>query len=208
MSTINYHILLAASLVVWCVLHSAMISQSAISLSKALLKDRVKYYRLFYNAIAALTLLPILAILYSMPKIAYFEWTGYSRLLQLLLISFGLFFLIAGAKSYDGLQFLGLRQIMSKKHRVGLSESGGLHTDGILNVTRHPWYLSGLLVLWGRDIDSAALIVNIVFSAYLVLGALLEERKLVHEFGEDYLVYQSRVSMLFPLKWIVTAFKR
>ena len=205
---IGKHILLAVMLVLWCMLHSAMISVGAIELSKKILKNRVKYYRLFYNSVAVITLLPILALNYSMPKLSCFGWNGYFRIFQILLLGLGLFLLFAGARGYDGLQFLGIRQILSQKHRVGLSESGGLHIEGILNVTRHPWYVAGILVLWAREIDSASIIVNVIFSSYLVVGAMLEEKKLVREFAEDYADYQQKVSMFFPWKWIVSRFQR
>lgn len=46
------------------------------------------------------------------------------------------------------------------------------------------------------------LVGNGVLTVYIVVGTLLEERKLVHEFGDAYRNYQSRVSMFLPLKWI------
>jgi protein-S-isoprenylcysteine O-methyltransferase Ste14 len=198
------HILLGITLVLWCVLHSAMISTSAIALAHKMFGRYFKFYRLIYNAISVLTLLPIIVLMFSISSIRIFEWTGLLRIFQAALVSGGLFFLVAGAKNYDGLQFIGVRQIMLQKHQKGLTESGRLHTEGILRVTRHPWYLSGLFVLWARDLDSVSLLVNGVFSAYLILGAMLEEQKLVQEFGQEYIDYQSRVSMLFPCKWIKT----
>ena len=89
-----------------------------------------------------------------------------------------------------------------------MTESGGLHISGILEITRHPWYLAGLLVLWARDVDSVSLVVNIIFSLYLIIGAKIEEKKLVREFGEAYVEYQSPVSMLVPWKWLATRFQR
>jgi protein-S-isoprenylcysteine O-methyltransferase Ste14 len=59
-----------------------------------------------------------------------------------------------------------------------------------------------MLIIWARDLGLTALVVNIVLSLYLVIGAFLEERKLIKEFGDDYRHYQNRVSMLFPWKWI------
>jgi protein-S-isoprenylcysteine O-methyltransferase Ste14 len=50
--------------------------------------------------------------------------------------------------------------------------------------------------------DMAALAGNCVLTVYIVVGTLLEERKLVHEFGDAYRNYQRRVSMFVPLKWI------
>jgi protein-S-isoprenylcysteine O-methyltransferase Ste14 len=35
-----------------------------------------------------------------------------------------------------------------------------------------------------------------------VIGTLLEERKLVLEFGDKYKEYQRQVSMFIPLKWL------
>jgi protein-S-isoprenylcysteine O-methyltransferase Ste14 len=36
----------------------------------------------------------------------------------------------------------------------------------------------------------------------LIVGTWLEEKKLIEEFGEKYLAYQKRVSMLLPYKWL------
>jgi methanethiol S-methyltransferase len=41
-----------------------------------------------------------------------------------------------------------------------------------------------------------------ILSAYLVIGTLLEERKLILEFGDKYRLYQRQVSMFIPLKWL------
>jgi protein-S-isoprenylcysteine O-methyltransferase Ste14 len=37
-----------------------------------------------------------------------------------------------------------------------------------------------------------------VISIYFIIGSILEERKLVSEFGERYREYQQTVSMLIP----------
>jgi protein-S-isoprenylcysteine O-methyltransferase Ste14 len=59
-----------------------------------------------------------------------------------------------------------------------------------------------VLLIWAHDLDAAALVVNGVLTAYIVVGTLLEERKLVDEFGDAYRDYQRRVSMFVPLKWL------
>ena len=41
-----------------------------------------------------------------------------------------------------------------------------------------------------------------VESGYFVAGAVLEERKLKVQFGQDYVDYQRKVSMFFPVKWL------
>jgi len=120
----------------------------------------------------------------------------------LLIIAMSLF--IAGGFKYDLLQFLGIRQIKSGKSHATLSESGDIDTSGILSLTRHPWYLAAIIFIWIDDGEMyvSTLIVNIILTAYLIIGAVLEERKLVIALGDSYRDYRAKVSMLFPFKWI------
>ena len=46
--------------------------------------------------------------------------------------------------------------------------------------------------------SASTILINMVISVYFMIGAVLEERKLVLEFGEKYREYQRTVSMLFP----------
>jgi protein-S-isoprenylcysteine O-methyltransferase Ste14 len=46
------------------------------------------------------------------------------------------------------------------------------------------------------------LLFNILWSAWIYIGTVLEERDLVEQFGDAYREYQKKVSMLFPLQWI------
>ena len=43
---------------------------------------------------------------------------------------------------------------------------------------------------------------NVVLTVYIFIGTFLEERKLIGEFGDLYRDYKSKVSMLFPFKWV------
>jgi protein-S-isoprenylcysteine O-methyltransferase Ste14 len=40
-------------------------------------------------------------------------------------------------------------------------------------------------------------------SIYFVVGAIIEEKRLVLTFGDEYRRYKQRVSMLVPVKWIM-----
>jgi protein-S-isoprenylcysteine O-methyltransferase Ste14 len=49
--------------------------------------------------------------------------------------------------------------------------------------------------------------VALFFSLYFLTGAVLEERKLIDEFGEKYSNYKKEVSMFIPFKWILRKVK-
>lgn len=63
-------------------------------------------------------------------------------------------------------------------------------------------------MIWATNLDATAVIVNIILSVYVIVGTLLEERKLIREFGDEYREYQKKVSMLFPVKWIKARLSR
>jgi protein-S-isoprenylcysteine O-methyltransferase Ste14 len=111
-----------------------------------------------------------------------------------------LFFL--GGRNYDVRQFLGIKQIKEGTSNKAMTDTGDIDTSGVLSITRHPWYLATILIIWARQLDVSVILVNIILTSYLIVGTFLEEKKLVREFGEKYLIYQERVSMLIPYKWL------
>ena len=70
---------------------------------------------------------------------------------------------------------------------------------------RHPLYFLTLVLIWSApDITLDRLWFNLLFTAWIVVGAHLEERDLVTEFGEPYRTYQRQVPMLLPYKRITS----
>ena len=148
-----------------------------------------RWHRLVYNVLAVVTLIPALAFDRSVRGEPLFVWSGPWRLLQIALLAAAVALAVLGARGHDLRRFLGL---------APATGGGALSTDGILGVTRHPWYLGGLLIIWTTDLDAAVLVRNAVFATYFIVGAWWEERKLVGEFGEAYRDYQRRVPMFLP----------
>ena len=204
MESIDYTIYVIFSLVViaWCVLHSAMISISVTEYLKKRLGPVFRFYRLFFNLIAILTLIPVALFAYSIQTQVIFHWNGYMRIGQVILLGIAVLLFFLGARKHDARQFLGIRQIKEGTANKALSDTGELDTSGVLDITRHPWYLGVILFIWARQLDVSAILLNVIFTAYLIVGTYLEEKKLVGEFGEKYLAYQKRVSMLIPYKWL------
>jgi protein-S-isoprenylcysteine O-methyltransferase Ste14 len=192
------YLLLALLWTSWCTLHSLLISERVIGFLKQRLGDRHRFTRIAFNAFALLSLVPVLLYSHSISGDPFIRWDGMWRLAQIPVLGLSLWLFAAGAREYDLRQLLGIRQIGSHESAKGLTRSGDIGTSGILGRVRHPWYSGAILILWSRAIDASALVTNMVLTAYLIIGTLLEERKLVSEFGEDYVRYQRKVPMLIP----------
>jgi protein-S-isoprenylcysteine O-methyltransferase Ste14 len=178
-----------------------MISETATGFLKCRLGDSFRFYRLFFNSVAMLTLIPVLWYAHSLRQGAIFRWEGVWLGPRYLLLACGILLVVAGGRHYSLGQFAGISQLRGASSG-GIATGGGIDSSGVLGLVRHPWYTAVVLLLWAGDLDMASLVGNGVLTVYIVVGTLLEERKLVHEFGDAYRSYQGRVSMFVPLKWI------
>ena len=195
--------ILALLWITYCILHSGLITIAVTSFFKQRLGDKYRYYRISYNTFAIVSLIPVVLYTYSVRQAPFFSWDGYLLPIRYLLLGAGLLILYEGSRHYDMQTFLGLKQIKGKVNHNLINTSGKIDSTGILGIIRHPFYSGSILMVWSSNLDVSALIVNIILSVYLIVGTLLEEQKLVKEFGNEYREYQQKVSMLFPYKWIL-----
>lgn len=64
---------------------------------------------------------------------------------------------------------------------------------------RHPFYSCVIVLIWSSpDLTADRLLFNVLWTAWICAGAVLEERDLVAEFGEAYREYRRKVPMLIP----------
>jgi protein-S-isoprenylcysteine O-methyltransferase Ste14 len=100
--------------------------------------------------------------------------------------------------NYDSLSFFGIRQIMNFGKTKNTNPSAGIKKNGLLGVIRHPMYLCLIIYLWCQTFRMVDIIVNVILTVYVIIGTILEEKKLILEFGDYYKKYQQEVPMLIP----------
>ena len=66
---------------------------------------------------------------------------------------------------------------------------------------RHPLYFFSLLLIWScPDLHVDRFIFNFLWTLWIIVGTLLEEKDLVSDLGDDYRKYQKNIPMLIPWK--------
>lgn len=191
--------------VLWCTLHSTLISTTVTDFAKKKLGGSFRFYRLFYNVVSLLTLIPLVYYSHMLREAPIFRWEGPLWIVQVFLLAVSVYLFVAGGRHYSWARFWGISQIKAGSSVV---DKNTFVVSGIHRIIRHPWYLGGILIVWAQELSTSTILVNVVISVYFMIGAVLEERKLVIEFGEEYREYQRTVSMLFPWRWLKARIER
>lgn len=187
-------VVIPAAALIYGLLHSVTASSSfKATLARRFGDSYTKYYRLLYSLFSAITLLPVITLpfiipdlpLYTIPQ-PYVYLTGLIQLVAAGLLGYSL--LQTGA-----MQFIGIPQALGRPHQEELN------TSGLYRYVRHPLYTFGLVFIWLSPVMTRNLALLFgSFTVYIVIGALLEERKLLAIFGERYEKYRTATPFLIP----------
>jgi protein-S-isoprenylcysteine O-methyltransferase Ste14 len=184
--------------VAWCCLHSLLITATVRHWFEVRGGAWLGHYRLGYVLFSFVTLLPLLWYTHTLPQHVVETPPSW---LQGLLFLYALILFIGGLRVYDFRVFLGIHQW--RDYRDG--RTSALPTfmqSGILRYVRHPWYSGGIALLWSLPIlTDVTLVTRTILTCYLVIGTLLEERKLKSILGQPYRDYCCQVPILLPWKF-------
>lgn len=186
-------ILLGLVWAVWCALHSLLLWRPLRAPLERTLRLRPSVYRVLFSLLSLLTISPLIHYTLALGGILPFFWDGAWIALQLALWLGALALMWWALASFrrGGFDMVGLDDALKGRDRPHR-----LVTSGAYAHLRHPMHLAGLVMLWARHLSPADLVVNLVLSAYIVIGSQLEEHRLLAMFGHEYRAYQARAPML------------
>ena len=181
------------------VLHSVLASLRTKEYVARRWPSLMPWYRLFFNTVAVLLVMPPLYVMFTYPGRTLWAWEG-----GWFYIANGIGLLaVAGfiwsLRYYDGGEFSGLKQLRGDVHTVEDQES--FHLSPLHRFVRHPWYALAIAIIWTRDMNMAFFVTAVMLSLYFILGSRLEEKKLLRYHGEIYRRYREKVPALLPLPW-------
>lgn len=164
---------------------------------KARIIDRwgKKGYALFFNATS------VLALLIAFLSMNFWNWLYFltaPTLIQPVLLIVGIALGVSGV-------FIAMRASkvisVSTVADMRTDRRPELVTDGIYARVRHPLYLATILVFSGMALIypfSVVIVFALSMIAYTMIGAFLEERKLLLQYGQEYRDYRKQAGFILP----------
>lgn len=155
-----------------------------------------RWYRCFYNILALITIIPVLALIALLPDRTIYTipmpWVIFTTLLQIL----AAILLILAIYQLDTGLILGLKQISTPEE----DRKPKLVTTGLYRWVRHPIYSSFLVLIWLNPFMTINLLaLYIGFTLYSFFGVYIEEKRLLSEFGDEFSRYRRSTPMLIPI---------
>ncbi len=199
MNTQISYLIIIAVFVAYFILHSLAASIMMKQWVSKHWPDVMPYYRLTFNALAVILLIPLLITMYWFPGDVLWQWQGIALYLTIiidLLVVIGFFYSL---KYYDLSEFWGTRQLRERNTSVHDQES--FHISPMHRYVRHPWYFFALVLIWTRDVSTVQLLVYSLLTAYFIIGSRMEEKKLIAYHGDVYRQYQKKVAGVIPVPW-------
>ncbi len=191
------------SLLVWdaalCLLfflqHSILIRRSVRDALKKTIPEHCR--GVIYTFTSAVVLLA-LVLFWQHSSVNLYVLQGVERWVLRGVLLFAFVGVLWGVRSLEKFDAFGIDMYLA--HIRGRQKSSvPLTIKGPYALVRHPFYALAIVALWATPALAVdRLLLNFLFTGWILLGATLEERDLLAEFGEDYASYRRAVPMFVP----------
>jgi protein-S-isoprenylcysteine O-methyltransferase Ste14 len=149
-------------------------------------------------SIASGIVLTLVVVLWQRSEIHLLVLRGLPLLVSRALSALSLAVFLWSAWALKGFDPLGLGPI--RAHLRGQPyRPARFVVKGPYRWVRHPLYSCVIVLIWSSpELTADRLLFNVLWTAWICAGAVLEEWDLVADFGEDYREYRRKVPMLVP----------
>jgi methanethiol S-methyltransferase len=175
--------------------HSGMVRRQFRARLSRVLPDR--YQGTIYS-VASGTVLAVVALFWQRTETHLLVLKGIPYWIALACSLFAFGVLVWGGLALRAFDLLGLAPV--KAHLSGKPfQPTPFVVRGPYRWVRHPLYAGVLALLWATpDVTTDRLLLNVLWTAWIVVATRLEERDLAAAFGGTYREYQQTVPMLIP----------
>jgi protein-S-isoprenylcysteine O-methyltransferase Ste14 len=180
--------------------HSVMIRSGIRERIMKFIPD--EYYSAFYSIASGIVLIAVFLLWQKTPRLIVSADGIYRWMLR------ALFFLCIagfqwGSRSLRSFDPFGVEKIKRHIHHKDKEPKPmPLMVRGAYRWIRHPFYFFSLLMIWTcPDLTLDRLLFNILWTTWILIATMLEERDLAIEFGDQYRNYQKKVPMIIPYKF-------
>ncbi len=194
------YILLLFGWIIFYALHSILADDRVKASAQTLLGKSYRFYRLGFNAISIGLFTGIVWYQFSLPQTLLIEQSLPLKIIASFTFMIGVVVLFVAFSAFNKKEFIGFEQLQTTTKETSSSPKKLVKT-GFYAYVRHPLYFGVILILIGAllFLPNLTMLIFIIASfSYLPIGVMLEEQKLIAEFGEQYVQYQREVKMLFP----------
>src|SRR5262245_52535983 len=152
-----------------------------------------------YVLAASACLVVLFALWRPIPAVVWNVQAPVARFALVALSALGWLIALFSTFLLNHFELFGLRQVFLAARRTDLS-SPHFRTPWFYKWVRHPLYLGFIIAFWATPTMTAGhLVFALGMLGYILVGIQLEERDLVREHGNRYLVYRQQVRGLVPI---------
>jgi methanethiol S-methyltransferase len=179
----------------WCVVHSLLNSEGLMRKTGIATVLPGQYYRFFYTVFAVVSLFFVWWLTPRYHQVTVWVWEGPFKVLQIGLWIFGGIIAFLAFRFFSGWSVLGLDVILPRRKE---QSEEVLITWGIYGSIRHPQFLAGMILLWSRNLHDIDVVISAVLSGYLLVGARIEEKRMLAKWGDKFRRYMERTGRFIP----------
>ncbi len=184
--------------ILWCFLHSWLITTRTTLWFKKQLGDKFVFYRICYNLFSLLTVLPLFYWQRTIPGPMVLPLSPFLMLCKYAALIFSVTVIAGSFVSFDIWEFIGIRQTVSGDQQK--EKEPVIKKHGFYGIVRHPMYLGGI-IFFTASMTHAPLpqfLGYLILAIYMIIGTVREDSRLARELGNVYRNYQKDVPMILP----------